>query len=244
MERNMVADQAAVVQGVNVGMKKGWVLLVGLFSTTTFLTIAESSADENGDGLWFIEGRYSKSFNEKVGWTDLDTVTPVTSTKGNARNNLNSMGLAVGLNVNNGRTSISVVYETFNNKTFSFLIPASGNANISMPMEMKNQMIEVSHKLPLTQKTFFMTLLGIGNSRIKTDKYSVNGTLTGTGKTVSNTSTRLGGGLGYAINKNTELILMLQKSDYGDSEVLQTNNAIFKTNVSTMEASFKVRLSF
>jgi hypothetical protein len=226
-------------------MKNGFgLLLVGLVSTTAFLTIAESSADENGDGLWFIEGRYSKSFNEKVGWTDLDTVTPVAGTTGNARNNLNSMGLAVGFNVNNGRTGISVAHETFNNKTFSFLIPASGNANISMPMKLKNQMIEVSHKLPLTQKTFFMTLLGLGKSRIKTDKYSVNGTLSGTGKTVSNTSTRLGGGLGYTINKNTQLLLMLQKSDYGDSEVIQSNNAIFKTNVSTMEAGFRVRLNF
>jgi hypothetical protein len=226
-------------------MKDGFgLLLVGLVSTTAFLTIAESSADENGDGLWFIEGRYSKSFNEKVGWTDLDTVTPVAGTTGNARNNLNSMGLAVGFNVNNGRTGISVAHETFNNKTFSFLIPASGNANISMPMKLKNQMIEVSHKLPLTQKTFFMTLLGLGKSRIKTDKYSVNGTLSGTGKTVSNTSTRLAGGLGYTINKNTQLLLMLQKSDYGDSEVIQSNNAIFKTNVSTMEASFRVRLNF
>ena len=127
-------------------------LLVGLVSTTPFLTIAEAFAAENSDGLWFIEGRYNESFNEKADWTDLDTVTPITSTTGNARNNLDSIGLAFGLHVINGRIGISVAHESFNDKTFSFLIPASGNANISMPMRLKNQMIEVSYKLPLTQK--------------------------------------------------------------------------------------------
>ena len=211
--------------------------------------IAKSDSNEDEGSHWLFEARYQKSFNETSDkWKDYDTGTPVLSTTGEEWNNLDSYGIAIGHSFGSKNTNISLGYEILSDKELRFATASDSGGvcctGVKFPMDITNIMIELTHNIPITDNSYLIGLIGVGQSTIDSDRFTVNGTIQGTAKEVTNTSTRFGIGAAYLLSENVHLIGMLQQSDYGDGEVTQASGFAWKNDVSTSEASIRLRWLF
>ena len=235
-------------------------ILILLFSilTTTIISISQSvMAKENVDNkinskLWFIEGRFQKSFSEGVKFNDSDpTDTRVVSATGQEWDNLDSKGIAIGRFFNEGKVSFSLGYEDFgtSNKKMKTSLLQDGNTvtNTVLPMDMNNIIVELGYNIPLSKNIFAIGLAGLGQANINSKKYSADGVGNGqgTGQKVSNSSFRFGVGLGYNVSNYGQIICAIQYSDYGDMKI-STGDAtqIISSEVSATEASIRYRIKF
>tara|TARA_B110000046_G_scaffold174422_1_gene198132 strand:- start:2446 stop:3165 length:720 start_codon:yes stop_codon:yes gene_type:complete len=234
-------------------------IIILLFSilTTTIISISQSVlAKENIDNkinskLWFIEGRFQKSFSEGVNFSDSDTTdTKIVSETGVAWDNLDSKGIAIGRFFNEGKISFSLGYEDFGTLNRKMLTATQQNGtvvpDIVLPMSMNNIIVEVGYNIPLSKNIFAVGLAGLGQASINSKLYSVNGVGgIGTAKKVNNTSSRFGVGLGYNVSNHGQIICAIQYSDYGDSQVITGDSTqIFSSEVSATEASIRYRIKF
>ena len=245
--------------------------IVFAFEIALLLFVAAWSAlaDTENSNNWFIEGRYQASLYEGTGWSSSEYDTPgsessqIQSATSESRDKLNSAGFAVGYLINGGNTSIGLGYENFGSsvwKTGQFTAKDGRVFDSSeYPMTMRNFMIEVTHTYPLEKDRFAFALAGIGQAIIKTSGFAK--TLSGArvagqvyDRQVENISARLGGGMGVNLAQSTQLIGVLQYSNYGQSETVghfAGNNGIrdydmgiFKTDVNAVEASIRLRYLF
>lgn len=226
------------------------------FSTITLLSalliapqIAKSDSHDSADSHWLFEARYQKSFNETSDkWKDGDTSTPILSTTGEEWNNLDSYGIAIGHSLGSKNTNISLGYEILSDKELRFATASDSGGvcctGVKFPMDITNIMIELTHNIPMTDNSYLIGLVGVGQSTIDSDRFTVSGGLQGTAKEVTNTSTRFGIGAAYILSENVHLIGLLQQSDYGESEVTQASGFAWKNEVSTSEASIRLRWLF
>ena len=212
--------------------------------------IAKSDSNEDEGSHWLFEARYQKSFNETSDkWKDGDTTSgTVLSTTGEEWNNLDSYGIAIGHSLGSKNTNISLGYEILSDKELRFATASDITGvcctGVKFPMDITNIMIELTHNIPMSDNSYLIGLLGVGQSTIDSDRFTVNGTVQGTAKEVTNTSTRFGIGAAYVLSENVHLIGMLQQSDYGESEVTQASGYSWKNEVSTSEASIRLRWLF
>jgi len=234
-------------------------ILILLFSilTTTIISISQSvMAKENVDNkinskLWFIEGRFQKSFSEGVKFSDSDpTTTKIISGTGEEWDKLDSKGIAIGRFFNEGKVSLSLAYENFGTSNRKFLTSTLQDGtiinNVVLPMDMKNIIVEVGYNIPLSKNIFAVGLAGLGQANINSKLYSAAGVGgQGTVKKVNNISSRFGVGLGYNVSNYGQIICAIQYSDYGDSKV-STGDAtqIVSSEVSATEASIRYRIKF
>jgi hypothetical protein len=95
-------------------------------------------------------------------------------------------------------------------------------------------------------KWFLSALVGVGQSTIESQRYTVAGTPNnGTGVETNHTSTRFGVGAGYQLSEKAKLIAMVQRSDYGRSEVRTTSGTtVFGTEAVATEVGIRLRVSF
>jgi hypothetical protein len=225
-----------------------------MVGATAFATSSYAAGDDAGSDKWFVEGRYQKSISESTGFTDKDTSdTKVISATGEKFNNLDSAGVSLGKYFNDGQNSLSIGYESFGtvNKSFATTTQQNGavGSNVVLPMDITNIMIELGYQVPISQNLFAIGLVGVGQAKINSKKYSVSGfTGLGTAKKVTNTSTRVGIGVGYKLSATTSIIGLVQKSDYGDA-TLNAGQATdtdldFDSKVNATEASVRLRVSF
>lgn len=228
-----------------------WRLHVIILSLIIPLTAqAENVGSENSvSSSWFVEGRYQKSISESTGISDNDTTAArIASGTGEKWDNLDSVGIAIGRTFKQGNLGLSLGYESFGtvNKSYTTLTQQNGTVinNVVTPMDIRNFMVEVSYKIPLSDGVFAMGLAGVGNAIIDSKRYTVGGVIdpAGSAREVTNTSTRFGVGIGYQINEKTSIIAVAQKSDYGDAEVLSPTT--ISTDVNATEASIRLRYSF
>lgn len=210
-----------------------------------------AKSDTREQSPWFAEFKYQKSIDEDAGWKDNDTgSTKVVSTVGEEWDGIDSYGLAIGYTLENGNTNLSLGYEnigTSNWKSTSFTNQGGTSySNPVLPMKMSNIMFELSQNYPMGEKWFLSALVGIGQSSIKSKKYSISTTSNlGTVVDSQHTSTRIGVGAGHQLAENVKLIGMLQRSDYGRSEVkTATNQTIFETEAVATEVGIRLRISF
>jgi len=211
--------------------------------------IAKSDAPEQSP--WFAELKYQKSIDEDAGWKDNDTSSSkVVSTVGEEWDGIDSYGLAVGYTLENGNTNLSLGYENFgtsNWKVTSFTNQGGSSfTNAILPMKMTNIMFELSQNYPMGDKWFLSALVGVGQSTIESQRYTVAGTPNnGTGVETNHTSTRFGVGAGYQLSEKAKLIAMVQRSDYGRSEVRTTSGTtVFETEAVATEVGIRLRVSF
>ena len=109
---------------------------------------------------------------------------------------------------------------------------------------MTNIMLELSQNYPMGDKWFLTALAGVGQSTIKTERYTVAGTAYGTGIETNHTSTRFGAGAGYQLSEKAKIIAMVQRSDYGKSEVKSTEGTMFEVEAVATEVGIRLRVSF
>ena len=210
--------------------------------------IAKSDAPEQSP--WFAEFKYQKSIDEDAGWKDNDTSSSkVVSTVGEEWDGIDSYGIAFGYTLENGNTNLSLGYENFgtsNWKASSFTQQnGSSSNNLILPMKMTNIMFELSQNYPMGNKWFLSALVGVGQSTIESERYTVDGTAFGTGVETNHTSTRFGVGAGYQLSEKAKLIAMVQRSDYGRSEVRTTSGTtVFETEAVATEVGIRLRVSF
>ena len=116
-------------------------------------------------------------------------------------------------------------------------------------MDITNIMVELGYQVPISQNLFAIGLVGVGQAKIKSKTYSAAGsTGLGTAKEVTNTSARLGIGVGYKLSATTSIIGLVQQSDYGDATLnagaASATNLDFDSEVNATEASIRLRVSF
>ena len=221
---------------------------------TAFATPSYAAGDEASSDKWFVEGRYQKSISESDGFRDADTTASrVVSATGEEWSNLDSAGISIGKYFNEGKSSLSLGYESFGtkNKKFATVTQQDGDviSNVVMPVDITNIMIEFGYQVPISQNLFAIGLVGVGQAKIDSKTYSVNGTAgLGAATEVTNTSTRFGVGVGYKLSPSTSIIGLIQQSDYGDSTVDTdaTTSTVddFDNEVNATEASIRLRVAF
>jgi hypothetical protein len=208
-----------------------------------------AKGDTHEQTPWFAEFKYQKSIDEDAGWKDHDAGSgKVVSTVGEEWDGIDSYGLAFGYTLENGNTNLSLGYENFgtsNWKATSFTTQggSTGN-NIVAPMKMTNMMLELSQNYPMGDKWFLTALVGLGQSTIESKRYTAGSTTYGTGVETNHTSTRFGAGAGYQLSEKTKIIAMVQRSDYGSSEVKTNEGTIFETEAVATEVGIRLRISF
>jgi hypothetical protein len=237
-------------------------LLLAFFTLLT--CAANADTKPNGQGNWFIEGRYQASVYEGAGWNDKEADTPGTSsskiksTSTNSRDKLNSTGLSIGHTFNGSRTALGFTYENFGSSVWNTgqYIAFDGRTfdAAEFPMKMQNFMLELTHTYPLEDNNFILALAGFGQSIIKTCNFSKSrgGTATGCLRDYrqENISARLGVGAGTQLNQSLQIIGVLQYSDYGKSvtavgyDPLPVGWSYFETSVNAIEASIRLRYLF
>ena len=233
-------------------------LLITLF--TLFTCVANAETQPNGQGNWFIEGRYQASLYEGNGWKENEVdlggasnnIITATSEK---RNKLNSSGIAVGRTFLDKKVGISLTYEKFASSIWSSgnFVSKDGRTfdYARYPMKMHHFMLETSYNHPINETLSFISLLGLGQAHVKTDGLAkaISGAeasgITQERK-VTNLSKRLGAGLLKNISRNLDVTGILQYSDYGYAEtyccVIGTET--FETEVTAVEASIRLRYLF
>jgi len=230
-------------------------ILSVMLLTTPYLAFAN---DQNDGGLtkksWFVEGRYQKSLSETDGFNDTElTPSQIVSSTGESFDNLDSLGVAVGRYFNDGKTSLSLGYETFGtvNKKFGTGTARDGvvSNDYVFPMDISNIMFELSYNVPISANMFAIGLIGLGQSTISSKQFSITASTAGSSLPVEvkNTSSRFGLGLGYNVSEKVQIIALAQSSKYGDSKVNGGGAATpsFITNkVGAIEASIRLRLAF
>ena len=231
-------------------MHKANLLKLSAISLMSAALIAPQIAkgDNHAESPWFAEFKYQKSIDEDAGWKDNDTTSSkVVSTVGEKWDGIDSYGLAIGYTLENGNTNLSLGYENFgtsNWKATSFTNQGGSTFNNAiLPMKMTNIMFELSQNYPMGDKWFLSALVGVGQSTIESKRYTVDGTTYGTGVETTHTSTRFGVGAGYQLSEKAKLIAMVQRSDYGRSEVI-TTSTIFETEAVATEVGIRLRVSF
>ena len=214
----------------------------------------------NGQGDWFIEGRYQASLYEGNGWRENEvdlggasnniiTATP------EKRNKLNSSGIAVGRTFLDKKGEIALSYEKFTSSTWSsgnFVSRDGKNFDYARyPMKMHRFMLETSYGHPINETLSFISLIGLGQAHIKTDglaKARSGAELSGITheRRVANLSKRVGAGLRKSINRYIDVIGLMQYSDYGYAETrcCTIDTATFETDVNAVEASIRLRYLF
>ena len=231
-------------------MHKANLLKLSAISLMSAALIAPQIAkgDNHAESPWFAEFKYQKSIDEDAGWKDNDTTSSkVVSTVGEKWDGIDSYGLAIGYTLENGNTNLSLGYENFgtsNWKATSFTNQGGSTFNNAiLPMKMTNIMFELSQNYAMGDKWFLSALVGVGQSTIESKRYTVDGTTYGTGVETTHTSTRFGVGAGYQLSEKAKLIAMVQRSDYGRSEVT-TTSTIFETEAVATEVGIRLRVSF
>lgn len=239
---------------MNIFTEKPFTFLTIVVGALVFSSSSHAEVDEIASDKWFIEGRYQKSMSESTGFTDKDTSnTKVISVTGEKFNNLDSAGVSLGKYFNDGQSSLSIGYDSFGtvNKSFATTTQQNGAvvSNVVLPMDITNIMVELGYQVPISQNLFAIGLVGVGQAKIKSKTYSAAGlTGLGTAKEVTNTSTRLGIGVGYKLSATTSIIGLVQQSDYGDATLnagaASATNLDFDSEVNATEASIRLRVSF
>ena len=226
-----------------------------LLPTTLFAAFCLSNvalADDHDAGKWFAEGRYNISVSEKTSWSDADTTnSKLVSTTGASWSSRDGGGLALGYQYADGLSAFSVGWESLGTSNLKFATGtlASGTviSNYNLPVKTTNIMLEYSRNFPITDNFFAIGVLGVGMAKVKTAKYTLTGnTGAGTPKEVTNTSTRFGLGLGYSLSEDTQIISVVQQSNYGDAEIKagSSSTSLFAAKVSGVEASIRLRVMF
>ena len=234
-----------------------------LITLSTLLTCAANAGTQpNGQGNWFIEGRYQKSLSEASGWKD-NTVGGIyrySAATGEGWESLNSVGAAIGRRFANQKTSVLFTYEDFGTSdwkadTFSeenIIFPWTYGKTV-FPLEIRNLMKEVQQEYVVSDDLNFVFIVGAGQSSLESDKYSLTITrgdssstrLVGKGINKTNTSYRYGGGLVYNSSEKTQLAGVLQKSEYGRAEVWNENiDGKIEFDTYAVEASIRLRYLF
>jgi hypothetical protein len=217
--------------------------------SATLIAPQIAKGDTHAESPWFAEFKYQKSIDEDASWKDNDTSSSkVVSIVGGEWDGIDSYGLAIGYTLENGNTNLSLGYENFGTSNFkaTSFTQQNGNSgnNLILPMKMTNIMFELSQNYPMGDKWFLAALVGVGQSTIESQRYTIDGTTFGTGLETNHTSTRFAAGAGYQLSEKAKIIAMIQRSDYGRSEVKATNATIFETEAVATEVGIRLRISF
>ena len=156
-------------------------LLSVSLSITLSIVFSASSTFAKSDKLnssnWFVEGRYQKSLDEHPKFKDNETDSTKIITVSNQNwDDLSSYGIGVGYDVKKTMSSFVLSYEYFGTSHYtsdsSVTQAGTKNGPLKTPMKMKNTMLEFNQKYYIKDNLFLTGILGIGQSTIKSQKYS------------------------------------------------------------------------
>tara|TARA_E500000178_G_scaffold46210_1_gene41452 strand:- start:73 stop:795 length:723 start_codon:yes stop_codon:yes gene_type:complete len=230
------------------------VILSVSLSTIYFFSSTIAISDDKNSSNWFVEGRYQKSLDEHPKFKDNETDSTKIITVFNENwDDLSSYGIGVGYDLKKTKSSFVLSYEYFGTSHYtsdsSVTQAGTKNGPLKTPMKMKNTMLEFNQKYYIKDNLFLIGILGIGQSTIKSQKYSAyayNRWYYNLGSSIkkNNTSTRFGLGVGTKINEKLKIIGIIQHSDYGIMEVNDTAGSTTESQTKATEASIRLRLSF
>lgn len=215
-----------------------------------FVAAWSAVADNVNSNSWFVEGRYQKSLYEGNGWKENEvdlagSSSNIITATGEKRDNINSIGIAIGYQYLNKNIEVLLAYEKFASSIWSSGNYVSRDGRTfdyaKYPMKMHHYMFETTYNHPIDETLSFISLIGVGQAHIKTDglaKAISGAELAGITqeKRVTNLSKLVGFGVRQKLHENIDLTGILQYSDYGYAETIccTVDTATFETQVTAI----------
>ena len=223
--------------------------LVVLTSATVY---AEEKKETSEKSDWFGELRVSHEFSDSISVSDSTTGNDKADTiRGAELTNATSFGVGIGKRLDNN-LFVSFGVERFGSpkvKATGFTtVGGTVYTTTTLPFEMTNYMFEVGLNNQISESFDFRLFGGVGLASTKSKKWSttLSGTVAnnlGRSTSKSNTSTRVGLGVGYKLSEGAKLVTVVQYSNYGEAfwKNSDNNNGI-TAKIKSVEAG--VRLVF
>ena len=204
-----------------------------LISTSVW---AEENKETSEKSDWFGELRVSHEFSDSISVSDSTTGNDKADTiRGAELTNATSFGVERFGSPKVKATGFTTVGGTVYTTT-------------TLPFEMTNYMFEVGLNNQISESFDFRLFGGVGLASTKSKKWSttLSGTVAnnlGRSTSKSNTSTRVGLGVGYKLSEGAKLVTVVQYSNYGEAfwKNSDNNNGI-TSKIKSVEAG--VRLVF
>jgi opacity protein-like surface antigen len=224
-------------------------------SALVVLTSATVYAGENKETSeksdWFGELRVSHEFSDSISTSDSTAGNDRMQTfKGVEVSSLTSFGAAMGKRFDND-FYVSLGLEKFSSpevKATGGYTTVGGDVTTSatFPFEMTNYMLEVGLTNQMSENFDLRLFGGLGLASAKSKDWSavtsgVSGFASSRATTKSNTSMRVGFGLGYKLSEGTELVTTVQYSNYGEVfwKNSDNNNGI-TSKIKSVEAGLRL----
>jgi opacity protein-like surface antigen len=222
--------------------------LVVLISSTVY---AEENKETSEKSDWFGELRVSHEFSDSISTSDSTAGNDRMQTfKGVEVSSLTSFGAAMGKRFDND-FYVSLGLEKFSSpevKATGGYTTVGGDVTTSatFPFEMTNYMLEVGLTNQMSENFDLRLFGGLGLASAKSKDWSavtsgVSGFASSRATTKSNTSMRVGFGLGYKLSEGTELVTTVQYSNYGEVfwKNSDNNNGI-TSKIKSVEAGLRL----
>jgi len=228
-------------------------------SALVVLTSATVYAGENKENSeksdWFGELRVSHEVSDSISISDSTSGNDKMQTfRGVEVSSLTSFGAAVGKRFDND-FYLSLGLEKFGSpevKATGGYTTVGGDVTTlaTFPFEMTNYMIEVGVANQISENFDLRLFGGLGLASAKSKDWSavtsgVSGFASSRATTKSNTSMRVGFGLGYKLNEETQIVTAVQYSNYGEVfwKNSDNNNGI-TAKIKSVEAGVRLVFDF
>lgn len=204
---------------------------------------------------WTGDVRYKYVVSSDAGGTD--TVTgdnnEFVAFNGDAVDGESGLGFAIGKKIDN--IGVSLAYERMG-VTYDLTgsVQADGDVDLGskVDFDIDTWMLEVDYTIVINDSFSGNLLAGIGQSTFDFSANSTrilraDGSVLNVGDTSDNTETtiRLGAGVGYKLSDRATLLTMLQYTDYGTADLKIANGATTTgVDVETTELSVRVKFNF
>ena len=203
---------------------------------------------------WTGDVRYKYVVSSDGNGSDTDTSSnQLVTFNGDAVDGESGFGFAIGKKIDN--IGISLAYERMGvTADLTGSIQADGDLQLDTKsdFDIDTWMLEVDYTIAINDSFSGNLLAGIGQSTFDFSANSTrilraDGSVLNVGDTSDNTETtiRLGAGVGYKLSDRATLLTMLQYTDYGTADLKSDNGAITTgLDVETTELSVRVKFNF
>jgi opacity protein-like surface antigen len=203
---------------------------------------------------WTGDVRYKYVVSSDANGSDTDTSSnQLVTFNGDAVDGESGFGFAIGKKIDN--IGISLAYERMGvTADLTGSIQADGDLQLDTKsdFDIDTWMLEVDYTIAINDSFSGNLLAGIGQSTFDFSANSTrilraDGSVLNVGDTSDNTETtiRLGAGVGYKLSDRATLLTMLQYTDYGTADLKIDNGAITTgLDVETTELSVRVKFNF
>jgi len=211
-----------------------------------------ASADWTDD--WMMDVRFNYALMSDPGGTDQDVGdgSHIVTFNGDGIEGSSGLGFAIGKRFDS--VGVSLVYEQMGMEyDLTGSVEADGDVlrTSTGDFDAETWMIEVDYTVDISENWEWTMLFGLGQTTFDfgansaTISPAAGGTfIVGDASDNSDTSTRLGVGIGYKLSEGATLLTMLQYTNYGSADLKITDGQTTTTSLDSEATELSVRLRF